>query len=95
MTYYAGIDVSLETSTICIVYAQGTIRRELKAESEPEAIAAALIGTGLAFSRIGLEQAAVAVVPCGFCQGGHAGRARRNAATARHGEVHAGQGRPE
>lgn len=55
MTYYAGIDVSLETSSICIVDVQGAIRRELKAESEPEAMAAALIATGLAFSRIGLE----------------------------------------
>ena len=55
MTYYAGIDVSLETSSICIVDAQGAIRREFKAESEPEATAAALVATGLAFSRIGLE----------------------------------------
>ena len=30
MTYYAGIDVSLETSSICIVDAQGAIRREFK-----------------------------------------------------------------
>ncbi len=55
MTYYAGIDVSLETSSICIVDAQGAIRREFKAESEPEAMAAALLATGLAFSRLGLE----------------------------------------
>lgn len=55
MTYYAGIDVSLETSSLCIVDAQGAIRRELKAESEPEAMAAAVVATGLAFSRIGHE----------------------------------------
>ena len=55
MTYYAGIDVSLETSSICIVDAQGPIRREFKVESEPDAMAAVLIATGLAFGRIGLE----------------------------------------
>ena len=55
MTYYAGIDVSLETSSICIVDAQGAIRREFKVESEPEVMAAALVAINLAFSRIGLE----------------------------------------
>jgi hypothetical protein len=42
MTDYAGIDVSLETSSICIVDGSGAVLRELKAESEPEALAAAL-----------------------------------------------------
>jgi predicted NBD/HSP70 family sugar kinase len=55
MTHYAGIDVSLETSSICIVDAQGAIQREFKLESEPEAMAAALLGTGFALGRIGLE----------------------------------------
>jgi transposase len=55
MTHYAGIDVSLETSSLCIVDAQGAIQREFKLESEPEVMVAALLGTGFAFSRIGLE----------------------------------------
>jgi transposase len=55
MTQSPGIDVSPETSSICIVDAQGAIQRELKVESEPEAMAAALMGTGFIFSRIGLE----------------------------------------
>ncbi|WP_051418101.1 IS110 family RNA-guided transposase [Roseomonas gilardii] len=55
MTHYAGMDVSLETSSICIVDAQGLIQREFKVESELKGMAAALLGTGLAFSRIGLE----------------------------------------
>jgi predicted NBD/HSP70 family sugar kinase len=50
MTHYAGIDVSLETSSICIVDGSGAVLRELKAESEPEALAAALTGAGLEFA---------------------------------------------
>ncbi|RKK01229.1 IS110 family transposase, partial [Pseudoroseomonas wenyumeiae] len=55
MTHCAGIDISLETSSICIVDAEGAIQREFKVESEPEAMAAVLVGSGFAFSRIGLE----------------------------------------
>jgi transposase len=55
MTHYAGIDVSLEMSSICIVDAQGAIQREFKVESEPEVMVAALAGSGFALSRIGLE----------------------------------------
>jgi transposase len=55
MTHTAGIDVSLETSSICIVDASGTIVRELTAESAPDILVAALRGTGLAFARVGLE----------------------------------------
>ncbi len=38
MDYYAGIDVSLELSSVCVVDATGKIRRELKVPSEPEAL---------------------------------------------------------
>ena len=40
MDYYAGIDVSLEASSICVVDGAGKIAREAKIASEP----AALIG---------------------------------------------------
>ncbi len=55
MTYYAGIDVSLETSSICVVDQAGSIVREFKVETEPEAVATALTGLNLAFTRVGLE----------------------------------------
>jgi predicted NBD/HSP70 family sugar kinase len=36
MTYFAGIDVSLEESSICVVDAGGKIIREVKVLSETE-----------------------------------------------------------
>ena len=38
MEQYAGIDVSLELSSVCIVDAQGKIVKEAKVASEPEAL---------------------------------------------------------
>ena len=38
MEHYAGIDVSLELSSVCVVDAQGKIVRETKVASEPEAL---------------------------------------------------------
>ena len=55
MKYYAGLDVSLEATAMCIVDEEGEIVLESRAVSEPEAIAKALNGTGLDFERIGLE----------------------------------------
>jgi transposase len=55
MEYYAGIDVSLESSSICVVDATGRIIREAKVGSEPEALTAWCKGFGLAIARIGLE----------------------------------------
>jgi transposase len=55
MEYYAGIDVSLERSSVCVVDATGRIVREAKVASEPEALAGFFAGLGLAVTRIGLE----------------------------------------
>ena len=38
MEHYAGIDVSLERSSVCVVDATGRIVREAKVASEPEAL---------------------------------------------------------
>ena len=55
MEHYAGIDVSLELSSVCIVDAQGKIVREAKVASEPEALVAFFASLGFAVKRIGLE----------------------------------------
>jgi hypothetical protein len=39
MDYYAGIDVLLELSSVCVVDVAGQIVREAKVVSEPEALA--------------------------------------------------------
>lgn len=55
MSYYAGIDVSLEYSSICVVDGDGTIVREARALSEPGALIGWFAGSGLTLARIGLE----------------------------------------
>lgn len=55
MKYYAGLDVSLEETAICVVDEEGKILRELRAASEPEALAAALSATGFLLERVGQE----------------------------------------
>ena len=52
MEHYAGIDVSLEASSVCVVDASGTVVREAKVASEPEALIAWFAQTGLTFTRI-------------------------------------------
>src|ERR1700720_2618184 len=55
MDYYAGIDVSLEGSSVCVVDASGKIVREAKVASEPEALIGWFSSLGLELARIGLE----------------------------------------
>jgi len=55
MDHYAGIDVSLESSSVCVVDASGRIVREAKVASEPEVLIAWFGGLGISLARIGLE----------------------------------------
>jgi transposase len=55
MDHYAGIDVSLECSSVCVVDASGKIVREAKVASEPEALIAWFASLGFGLERIGLE----------------------------------------
>jgi transposase len=55
MEHYAGIDVSLERSSVCVVDARGGIVREAKVPSEPEALVAFFRQLGLPLARVGLE----------------------------------------
>jgi transposase len=55
MNHYAGIDVSLEASCVCVVDATGKVAREGKVASEPEALIAWFRSLGVELTRIGLE----------------------------------------
>src|SRR3954464_15020456 len=53
--HYAGIDVSLERSSVCVVDGAGRIVREAKVPSEPEALVRFIGQLGVVVARIGLE----------------------------------------
>jgi hypothetical protein len=55
MEHYAGIDVSLESASLCVVDATGRIIREGKVDSEPEVLIGWFHSLGLEVTRIGLE----------------------------------------
>jgi transposase len=71
MKHYAGLDVSLEETAICIVDENGRIVKELRASSEPPALIATLDGIGLSLERIGLEACSLtAWLHDGLCEAG-------------------------
>src|SRR6266581_334892 len=55
MKYYAGIDVSLNSSNVCVVDASGKIVREGKVASEPVTLITWLGSLGVNLERIGLD----------------------------------------
>ena len=60
MRYFAGLDVSLKKTTICVVDEQGGIVKEGRATSEPKALIAALQKVGLPLERVGPEACSLA-----------------------------------
>src|SRR3974377_976746 len=55
MDYFAGLDVSVKDTSVCIVDGTGKIVREVKVASEPEARLPVLRDSAYRFKRIGLE----------------------------------------
>jgi hypothetical protein len=55
MDHFAGLDVSVKESSVCIVDETGKIVREVKVASEPEALLSVLKNPAYRFKRIGLE----------------------------------------
>ena len=55
MEHFAGLDVSVKATSVCIVDDAGRIVREVKVASEPEALLPVLTNPGYCFKRIGLE----------------------------------------
>ena len=55
MDHFAGLDVSVKDTSVCIVDDAGRIIREMKVASEPDALLAVLTNRTYHFKRIGLE----------------------------------------
>jgi transposase len=55
MDHFAGLDVSVKETSVCIVDGTGKIVREVKIASEPEALLAVLKNPAYNFKRLGLE----------------------------------------
>src|SRR5664279_4754543 len=55
MDHFAGLDVSVKETSVCIVDDTGRIVREVKVASEPEALLTVLRNPAYHFKRIGLE----------------------------------------
>ena len=96
MEYYAGIDVSLKESSVCVVDATGKVVREVKVASEPEALVRYFDELELPVSRIGLEAGPLsqwlhAGLVASGCDAGVAGDAARKGGAL----GHDGEDRPE
>ena len=55
MEHFAGLDVSVKETSVCVVDDTGRIVREVKVASEPEALLPVLTNLAYRFKRIGLE----------------------------------------
>jgi len=83
MDHFAGLDVSVKETSLCIVDDAGRIVREVRVASEPEALLGVLTNPAWHFNRIGLEAgAAVAMAVQRSRRSGVAGDLCRGAAHA-------------
>src|SRR5215204_3921586 len=55
MKHYAGLDVSVKETSVCVIDGSGKTIREVKVATEPAAIFAVLLDDAFAIERIGLE----------------------------------------
>ena len=55
MEHFAGLDVSVKDTSVCMVDGTGRIVREVKVASEPDALLQVLKNPAYRFKRIGLE----------------------------------------
>ncbi len=60
MDYYAGLDVAMKSSALCVIDAEGTIVLEKSVETDPTAIADALAPFVLSLKRLGHETGSLA-----------------------------------
>ena len=55
MQFFVGIDVSLESSSICVIDERGIIIKEGKVESDPQSVAKFIRHKGRKIEHVGLE----------------------------------------
>ena len=55
MDHFAGLDISVKETSVCIVDDTGRIAREVKVASEPDSLLQVLTNPAYHFKRIGLE----------------------------------------
>ena len=81
MKHFAGLDVSLEWTSVCVVGGDGQIVREAKVLSEPDALAAFFAELGVDMTRICLEAGPLSQwLDDGLAEAGLPGGLRRDAA---------------
>ena len=54
---YAGLDIGLELTAVCVMDQEGEILHEAMVPSDPDSLSQDLKNTGLSFKRIGMEPA--------------------------------------
>src|SRR6476661_7848647 len=95
MEHFAGLDVSVKDTSVCIVDDTGKIVREVKVASEPAALLAVLKNPAYRFKRIGLEAGPLSQWLYSARRSGFAGDLCRDAAHAGGAEGADQQDRPQ